>query len=391
MSFQDVGPQAPFRMRRNHPQRLPRVTAIPSPTGSPSNSRKQTTRLNAAPPRGRQSVAELGRQLRDDLLNSSPLRQCSDSSDDDSRAESRDEQEAFGDERHTASKPRDKLRSQSNFAVLTRETHQYQKLVADLETILKDAGETPEAAWRARILVKSAQDADVDLWGKLQAHEKSLLYCGTSHQTDSHRAQPAQMACAKLLRDFTRSHTSMVASLALYEMRQKAEVSQLGSARWGGGGTAGAKGEDFFDRAMRQRELERMNESMRQVNDIYHELAGLVERQQENLDRIDREVDHAAANVEAGADEIHCFGQRGAAYSCGGGLDSCTDEDIAITLSEDNPTRGLRVSENFHWYMPFETLNEDIASVKNDIVLVGKGIVSSAKRLDCGALQSTNE
>lgn len=341
--------------------------------------KQQTTTRPTASPRGR-SPGRLG------------VSGSESSSDAGSRKkESRDESDHYGEERQQFSFNRDYSTSQrksSTFGKLTYEMQQYQKLVADLEEILKLAGETPEAAWRARILVKSAQDTDKCLLDKLNAYEKSLLMNDTNHDL-----RTSQTACTKLHRDFKRSHKALITCLALYERRQKAEVNQLGAARWSskscGDTLEEEEEEDFFDRAMRQRELERMNESMRQVNAIYYGLAGLVDGQQENIDHLEREIDDAAVYVEAGAEEIHCFaGNRKTDMLCGA-MDTpgCgdDDDDVAISLSDDKPSEGLRISEPFHWYMPFETIKEDMASVRNDIVMVGKDLVSKGKRLECGA------
>ena len=43
---------------------------------------------------------------------------------------------------------------------------------------------------------------------------------------------------------------------------------------------------DFFDKAMRERELEQMNTAMHKVNGIYQELAALVDTQQEHIDQL---------------------------------------------------------------------------------------------------------
>jgi hypothetical protein len=49
------------------------------------------------------------------------------------------------------------------------------------------------------------------------------------------------------------------------------------------------------------------------------------------------------------------------------------------------PSEQVRVTENFHLYMPFETIQEDMVSVRNDIVSVDKGVVTKAEqKLTCG-------
>jgi hypothetical protein len=366
MSFQDVGP--PLLSRRDHRPNLPKVTAAQSPLNGAAISRKQYLSMVAR----RRAI----RKQDDDLPDVTRLGLSSASSDG-SREEYRDDLDAIR-ELQTCSSAQETHQRKSTFAKLTHETQLFQKLVADLEMILNDAGETPEAAWRARILVKSAQDTDKGLWDKLDAYEKLLL----SKDKYDNELHTAQTACMKLHRDFKRSHKALVECLSLYETRQKVEVSQLGAVGW-----SGHDQEDFFERAMRQRELERMNESMRQVNDIFTELAGLVEGQQRHIDLLEDDIDFAAANVEAGADEIHCYGKRGS-FMCGA-MDDCSNDetdavDTLLSIRDDKHLDGMRVSEKFHWYMPFETLKEDMASVKDDILMVGKDIVSKGKRLECG-------
>jgi hypothetical protein len=48
----------------------------------------------------------------------------------------------------------------SAFAKLTHETQAFQKLVGNLEEILEQSSESPEASWRARIIIRSAQEAE---------------------------------------------------------------------------------------------------------------------------------------------------------------------------------------------------------------------------------------
>ena len=214
------------------------------------------------------------------------------------------------------------MQRQSTFTQLTNETIQFQKLVADLEDILNHAsvGESPEAAWRARILIRSAQETDKDLWKKLYDYERTLLVeqknCKSStyakenlRQTtnDATSIRNAQSACMKLHRDFKRIHKSLVMALSLYETKQNAEVSRLGAVGWSnpqGNDEDEIIGkeppsEDFFDRALRQAELEKMNQSMHQVNDIYQDLAALVDVQQADIDRLEENIAEAKEHVNS--------------------------------------------------------------------------------------------
>jgi hypothetical protein len=434
MSFQDVcrpgTTTSSHRMRRNHPPKLPRVKAIPFTPPSNSNNMngkrndrtwKQTfNRASNHVIKTSQQISSntSAKQLHDDMIDSYDLKLSISSESsinlDDPDTESRDDTESRGPDRHQHSEHSSRRQSslqekereqnrRSSFAILTYEMQQYQKLVSDLELLLKDAGESPEAAWRANILVKSVEETDRGLHEKLKFYEKMLFsspnektsmdqYHNDNKKRINWRLAQQQAACTKLQRDYNRSHATMMCSLAIHTARQKAEVSQLGAIRWNDVGTTAPlqqhqlSNEDFFDRTMRQRELERMNQSMRQVNDIYHGLAGLVERQQEQVDQLEGDIDFATVNVKRGSDEIYCYGKRQNAFLCGA-MDGCgndDDNDVAITMSFDKPSDQLRVSENFYWSMPFETMTEDIQSVKNDIVGMGKKLISHGKRFDCG-------
>ena len=283
----------------------------------------------------------------------------------------------------------------SQFSKLSHEMQQFQKIVSDLELLLKRCGESPEAAWKARILVQSTQETDQALLIKLQHYERSFIETKASRRKSAPDQNTAHMACSKLRRDFDRSHNSLVSCLSLYEQRQQAEISQLSAIRH-----EGPEEPDFFDRSLHQKELELINQKMHQVNNIYEDLAGLVERQQEHIDKLDEKTDYAKANVKSGADHLHCFGDRkeikemfmcGAMELplsgfefCGDGAHEGTTVDKTISFSDDKPY-GIRVTESFRWSMPFETFQEDMKSVRNDIVEVGLGIALKGKEcLQCG-------
>ena len=71
------------------------------------------------------------------------------------------------------------------------------------------------------------------------------------------------MASRKLHRDFRRVHNQFSILMDVYKKRQQVEVSFLSREE--------EKKEDFFDRAMREREEEVKNihDSMLKVNEIY--------------------------------------------------------------------------------------------------------------------------
>jgi hypothetical protein len=430
MSFQDVDrkptlPTSP-RMRRNHPPKLPRVKAIPF---SPPSSNNRITDRFGSGSRWKQ-VVNGGRYERvqsssrgnpsydspkhrnDKIIDPDELSmsQSDESSfqEDDSNIDSRDDSESFGPDRYQSREEKKSSSSyqirlqqkeleatrRSNFAILTYEMQQYQKLVSDLEHLLKDAGESPDAAWRANILVKSVEETDIGLLEKLDKYEKMLEESSScergsmnQQKTDLRLAQQ-RTACSKLRRDYNRCHATMKSGIEVHRKRQTVEASQLGAVHWNENGTGAPTHQsdvDFFDRAMRQKELERINTSMREVHDIYHGLAGLVERQQEQIDDMEDNASYSAANIKRGTDEYICYSKKQNDIMCGA-LNGCgDDDDVAITMSYDLPPDGLRVSENFYWSMPLETMTQDLRSVKNDILAMGKDLIGVGKRFDCGA------
>lgn len=138
--------------------------------------------------------------------------------------------------------------------------------MAELESLVEDAGASPEVQWRTRILIHSAQDADRDLQARLYQLDES-----------AHTSSRAQVALRKLHRDFGRVHKDMRKVLTLYERKQHVEVSFL---------TKDDTKEDFFVRAMRERENEvnKIHQSMHQVNAIYQ--VCVLDNQQSDLPNI---------------------------------------------------------------------------------------------------------
>jgi len=123
-------------------------------------------------------------------------------------------------------------------------------MVAELERLLDDAGTSPETQWRTRILIRSAQDADRDIQARLY------------NLSDDAQSSRQQVALRKLHRDCGRVHTHLGQVLQRYQTKQQVEVSFLSKEE---------AREDFFDRAMREREQEvmKIHKSMNQVNSIY--------------------------------------------------------------------------------------------------------------------------
>lgn len=264
----------------------------------------------------------------------------------------------------------------SDFSKLTYHAKHFRKLVADLETVLDDAGQSPESAWRAKILTKSARDTSDALWKNLYEYETTLT---SSQQSD---VRTAQTACLKLHRDIKRTQKNLVMCLSKHERQQQAEISMLGAVGW-----TGPEDADIFDRKMREKELDRMNQSMHQVNDLYQELAGMVHDQQEQIDQVDDDIVTAKANTEAGARSIHCAKDT---LFCGAG--GCVQDDVAngfdrsISIGDDETFLGGSEMGCGDWYQtPIESINKGIEAVKGfhrELVLVGKDILGNGNQDD---------
>jgi hypothetical protein len=149
-------------------------------------------------------------------------------------------------------------RPSSIFAKLTTEIANYQRMVSELESLLVSSSSNPEAQWRSRILIRSAKDADLDIWRRLYVYEANF--------GDGSNFSRAHVASRKLHRDFKRVHKHLMQFMGAYHLRQQAEVSMLSTSA-----NAGEEKEEFFDRAMRERhaEVNQIHSSMHKVNDIY--------------------------------------------------------------------------------------------------------------------------
>ena len=443
-----------LRMRRNHPPKLPRVKAVPFTPPAVSLTKpsvKKPRGMSVEQSSGgnntgsRRSDSSTVKGFRDDLIDSYELNASNSNSSNtetsqtfllDHCIEARDDYESFGPDRsqrqHSGAtqlssslSARNQQRKQkdnnvaskshsrnvkpsapvSTFAKLTYEMQQYQKLVSDLEYMVSETIVAPEVAWRTNILVKSVKETDYGINQELEQYEKSLAQQerlltynndkGT-HQNDKRRITQQLAACTKLRRDFNRCHKSMTISLQTHALRQNAEISQLGAVQWNAVNRNGSQGavpptdEDFFERTMRQKELERMNDSMRKVNDIYNSLAGLVNGQQDHIDKLEDDANYSNANVKSGYDEFTCYmdRQNGLNTFCGEMNEWGQTEDSSKGTSMRDPTTNefgpkLRINENFYWSMPFETMKEDWQSVQHDFMGIGRGFVIHCQRLDC--------
>lgn len=305
---------------------------------------------------------------------------------------------------------RERLTRQSKFTQLTKEVQQFQRLVADLETLLPSAGQSSQSSWRARIMTRSAQEADSDLWAKLHEYEKTLVLRKNDGEREK-EVRALQSSCLKLHRDFKRAHKSLVMALSVYQRLQSAEVSALGAVGWTG--KAGQQEEDFFDRALRQQELEKMNKSMHQVDTIYRDLAQLVDIQQKDIDNLEENLQEAKDFTRKAVDHVQCHSDR--QLMCGADDDEGTammnDDSFCGTMSwtklqqipgcsgEDDSIRPVEVSidgdnveveasHEFGERVPqnlAEALRSDFVAIQQDLIAFGRSMLLHTKRLECGA------
>lgn len=162
-------------------------------------------------------------------------------------------------------------------------------MVSELEKVLEQASSSPEAMWRSRILMRSAQDSQRDL--QRQVHQVDFSTSSRSsnnkksNKTNNNNNNNAAILAAqqKLQRDWNRAQQHFHKIVMESQRRQMAEMSLLGAKgddpyyRKKNGHLSssypmlGEEKEDFFDRAMRERqeEVERLSRSMNQINDIY--------------------------------------------------------------------------------------------------------------------------
>eukprot|EP00536_Pseudo-nitzschia_multiseries_P012298 jgi/Psemu1/31642/gm1.31642_g len=227
----------------------------------------------------------------------------------------------------------------------------FQKMVSELESISRNsnssgnnnnnnnnnngnnASSSPEAAWKSRILLRSAQDAERDLGSRLSLLLSSSQQRGTTGGEGGTGGAFA-VRNKKLPRDFWRARDQLRTVVAEMERRQRADVSFLTAAAPAARtrtqqmteetaetlpasdnknytattttGVALHREENFFDRAMQERnhEVKRISNSMKMVHEIYQDLPGLVDRQQEQIDQLEDLNENTQAETCFGLEEI---------------------------------------------------------------------------------------
>jgi hypothetical protein len=209
--------------------------------------------------------------------------------------------------------------SASPSSKISTEIAQFQKMVADLESLSKTSASSPEAMWKSRILLRSARDANRDLKLALEKEERTGAVEGGIKSVG---AAARAASKKKLKRDYHRASEQFRSIIEETERRQRVEISCLtaseaaaaGANPEGGAAASAQKAamgaaeaeEDFFDRAMRERqaEVQNISDGMKKVQEIYTDLAGLVDGQQDQIDQLEDINDEIKADTRAGLEEI---------------------------------------------------------------------------------------
>jgi len=128
------------------------------------------------------------------------------------------------DKKQSTSATRQKPTPPSPSSKLSTEVAQFQKMVADLESLSRSSASSPEAMWKSRIVLRSAQDADRDLKVALENEEREAA----NERGGTSVAAAARAASRKkLLRDYNRASQQFRAIVEEIERRQRAEISCL--------------------------------------------------------------------------------------------------------------------------------------------------------------------
>lgn len=253
------------------------------------------------------------------------------------------------------------VRNKSKFAKLNSEIVHFQKMVRKLRKILELGQRSPENQWKSRIIFRSLSEADIDIWRKLQEEERNMQ--------KSEAETKALSAHQKLVRDYHRIH-DIFERIASENNFFKEDDDIPAPIEWLDPEQIQEKmmqqeKEDFFERAMREREgeINGINQSMRMVNEIYNELGRIVHTQQDQIDTIEDNIRYARAGAECGNDHL----KRANGPSC---------FDIAMEGYKGNDPDVKNIEDSdFRWSMPFETLKEDMKSVQRDLIDLGRDIL----------------
>ncbi|GKY97050.1 hypothetical protein MPSEU_000663600 [Mayamaea pseudoterrestris] len=215
-----------------------------------------------------------------------------------------------------------------------------QKLVNDLDVCLREA-QTPETAWRFKILGRTAKDADQELWQNMQDGYRAAKQKGDKSAQDTIRM---------ILRDWARIHKTLLATLrskgadSMVRMRtddsDKCRPRRISKSP----NASPERSDDYFDKVSRQADIDKVQEKMHIVHDIYRDLALLVDQQQDHIDTLNDNVVDAKIMAEAAVDEVACYATRN---------NFVDDPCGAMTTSADRITLDDDDDGEMDWYESF--------------------------------------
>ena len=97
-------------------------------------------------------------------------------------------------------------------------------MVRQLESLVKSSGNSPEDQWKARILLRSAGEADHDIGKNMRHHEQSVRNTRDPNIRTSYQ---------KLNRDYNRAHDSFVMLSIQYSKTQQEVIARFrGDQGW---------------------------------------------------------------------------------------------------------------------------------------------------------------
>jgi hypothetical protein len=91
-------------------------------------------------------------------------------------------------------------------------------MVRELEELVNKSSETPEDQWRTRLVLRSAEEADLDIGKKIRHQEHTVRNVYDPNVRASYM---------KLKRDFKRAHESFKTLSRQYKKRQQDAIAQL--------------------------------------------------------------------------------------------------------------------------------------------------------------------
>jgi hypothetical protein len=189
---------------------------------------------------------------------------------------------------------------------LSHQLDEYQQVLTELE-MCRAQSATPETTWRDKILVRTLQETDQDLWQNLRRHYRDTLKNGD---------ETSQTACRQLQGEWSLLHESLADMLNQDRPQSTTYIRNPDCDRMSPAAlTVSSRQEahnikdndDYFDRVTRQADFEKMQTKMHLVQDIYNDLAGLVDQQQGRIDKLNEHISEAQVYAEAAVEEVGCY------------------------------------------------------------------------------------